>query len=228
MSEGGRRVLVVVAKQYEVAAVCKETAGTGPETAVGPYCAQTALTAVAELAVVAGGVGPAAAAAATATMLALRGPFDFVVSAGIGGVFPDRGVDLARIVVADSIVAADLGLHHDEGFMSGERMGWAPASFTPDPAFVEQAVAAGAAPGLTLSVSGMTGTDERGRELASVYPTALAEAMEGAAVASTAIAWGVPFGEVRAISNHVGRFDQSTWTKQEALAALSEFVAAVF
>jgi futalosine hydrolase len=51
--------------------------------------------------------------------------------------------------------------------------------------------------------------------------------MEGAGVLAAAQLAGVPFGEVRAISNAVGPRDRSTWQIPLALQSLGTAIAAV-
>ena len=74
----------------------------------------------------------------------------------------------------------------------------------------------------------MTGTTERAAELAVRYPRAVAEAMEGYGVIEATrrdyqrSGRDVPFAEVRAISNIIGRRDRSTWNIPRAFDALAE------
>ncbi|MFC7306360.1 futalosine hydrolase [Streptomyces monticola] len=172
------------------------------------------------------GVGPAAAAAGTATALttaALRGePYDLVVSAGIGGGFPPDA-PLGSLVVADAVVAADLGAETAEGFVPVTELGFGTVVHTPPPALVRAAAAAtGARTGTVLTVSTVTGTAARCAELKARHPRAVAEAMEGFGVAEAAAAHGVPVLEVRAVSNAVGPRDRAAWRIGEALSALTE------
>jgi futalosine hydrolase len=48
----------------------------------------------------------------------------------------------------------------------------------------------------------------------------VAEAMEGFGVATAAAGAGVPFAELRAISNLVGPRDRAAWRLEDAFAAL--------
>ncbi|MEU1850357.1 futalosine hydrolase [Streptomyces sp. NPDC019990] len=172
------------------------------------------------------GVGPALAAVSTASALtaaALRGsPYDIVVSAGIGGGFqPDAPV--GSLVVADEIVAADLGAETPDGFLPVTDLGFGTVRHRPPEELVRLvAGAVGARTGAVLTVSTVTGTAERAAVLRERHPTALAEAMEGFGVAEAAAAHGVPVLEVRAVSNPVGPRDRAAWRIPEALAALSE------
>ncbi|NBE55760.1 futalosine hydrolase [Streptomyces boluensis] len=174
---------------------------------------------------VAVGVGPAAAAAGTATALttaALRGePYGLVVSAGIGGGF-QPAAPVGSLVVADAIVAADLGAETGEGFLPVTELGFGTVTHTPPAALVRAAAAAcGARTGTVLTVSTVTGTARRAAELSGRHPGAVAEAMEGFGVAEAAAAHGVPVLEVRAVSNPVGPRDRAAWRIGDALAALT-------
>ena len=176
--------------------------------------------------VIAVGVGPGLAAASTASVLTaavLQGnPYDLVVSAGIGGGFqPEASV--GSLVVADEIVAADLGAETGDGFVSVTELGFGRVRHHPPEDLVRLVGdAVGARTGAVLTVSTVTGTAERARALRGRHPTALAEAMEGFGVAEAAAAHGVPVLEVRAISNPVGPRDRAAWRIPDALAALTE------
>ncbi|WP_327355296.1 futalosine hydrolase [Streptomyces sp. NBC_01304] len=175
--------------------------------------------------VLAAGVGPAAAAVATATALA-KAPndrrYDLVISAGIGGGF-QPAAPVGSLVVADRIVAADLGAETAEGFVPVTDLGFGSIAHDPPADLVRRLVAAaGGAAGTVLTVSTVTGTAERAAELAARHPGALAEAMEGFGVAEAAAAHGLPVLEVRAISNPVGPRDRAAWRIGDALAALTE------
>ncbi|MFD4744904.1 futalosine hydrolase [Streptomyces rubiginosohelvolus] len=181
--------------------------------------------------VLAGGAGPAAAAAATAFALAsgasasgasASAPYGLVVSAGIGGAFTPV-TPLGSLVVADGIVAADLGAETADGFLPVTALGFGRDRFTPPPALVRAVAAAtGAAAGPVLTVSTVTGSAERAGALLAAHPGALAEAMEGFGVAEAAARADVPVLEVRAVSNAVGPRDRDAWRIGDALAALTD------
>ncbi|MEU4208407.1 futalosine hydrolase [Streptomyces sp. NPDC026206] len=176
--------------------------------------------------VLAAGVGPAAAAAGTATALtaaALAGePYDLVISTGIAGGFA-AAVPVGAVVVSDAIVSADLGAQSSAGgFLSVAELGFGSITHEVPEALVRTvARATGAVRGDVLTVSTATGTAERAAELAQRHPGAVAEGMEGFGVAEAARAHGVPALELRAVSNAIGPRDRSTWRIGEALGALS-------
>jgi futalosine hydrolase len=175
---------------------------------------------------IAGGVGPVAAAVSTAMALG-GGEYDLVVSAGIAGGFPGRA-RIGELVVADSVRWADLGAATEEGFLDLAGLGLAGGEVLTATA---RDWAAAALPdarlGQILTLATMTGTDRRGTELAAAHPEALAEAMEGYGVAWAAKAAGVPWVEIRAISNLIGRRDRSTWNIPAAFATLRAAFAAL-
>ncbi|MDH6577588.1 futalosine hydrolase [Kitasatospora sp. MAP5-34] len=169
--------------------------------------------------VLVGGVGPAAVAAATANVLA-RHRYELVVSAGIAGGFVPHA-PIGSVVVAEEIVAADLGAETPTGFEDVARLGFGTVRHTPSPAAVALAAEAlGATAGTVLTVSTVTGSAERAAELAARHPGAAAEAMEGFGVAEAAALNGLPVFEIRAVSNAVGPRDRSAWRIGEALGAL--------
>ncbi|KAB2973381.1 futalosine hydrolase [Streptomyces sp. SS1-1] len=176
--------------------------------------------------VIAAGVGPALAAASTATALttaALDGrPFALVVSAGIAGGFAPYA-PVGSLVVADEITAADLGAETPDGFLPVTELGFGTVTHRPPETLVRAvASATGARPGAVLTVSTVTGTATRAARLRERHPTALAEAMEGFGVAEAAAAHGTPVLELRAVSNPVGPRDRAAWRIGDALAALAE------
>lgn len=171
--------------------------------------------------VLAGGAGPAAAAASAAYALAAT-CYDLVISAGIGGGFAPSAPP-GSLVVASAIVAADLGADTPDGFLPVTALGFGRDRFAPPPALVrETAAATGARTGEILTVSTVTGTAERAAALIAAHPGALAEAMEGFGVAEAAGLRGVPVLEIRAVSNAVGPRDRDAWRIGDALLALTE------
>ncbi|MFM9329554.1 futalosine hydrolase [Paenibacillus mesotrionivorans] len=176
------------------------------------------------------GVGMAAATAGAALA---AGGYTLAVSAGIGGGFPGQA-PVGSVVIADAIIAADLGAETPEGFRTARELGFGSNRL---PAQAElgaklQAVLAERFPGrrvLTgpvLTVSTATGTAPTAAAWERRHPGAAAEAMEGYGVACAASLFGLPCMEVRGISNAVGPRDRTAWRIGEALQALEEAFAA--
>jgi futalosine hydrolase len=155
-----------------------------------------------------------------------KSEYDLVVSAGIGGGFIGRA-DVGSLVVADEIIAADLGAQTPEGFRSLDELGLGFTRIQVDRVLVTRVAEALQASGLpiitgpVLTVSTVTGTASTATELAARVPGATAEGMEGFGVATAARNWGVPILEIRAISNLVGPRDRAAWRIDEALDLLA-------
>ena len=184
------------------------------------------------------GVGPAVAGAATARLLALAEaagrPYRAVLSAGIAGGFAGR-VTVGGTVLATRSVAADLGAESPEGFIPVDELGM-PAELLgggvavpADPGLLGALRTAlpAATVGAVLTVSTVTGTAASTAALADRHPDAVAEAMEGYGVAVAATQAGLPFAELRTVSNPIGPRDRWSWRMREAFAALTAAAAAL-
>lgn len=172
-----------------------------------------------------GGVGVAAAAAATSAALA-RGRYDVVISTGIAGGFAP--VPLGATVIATAVVQADLGAEDGSGFLPLSALGLGSERHDLDPALGRQLAArTGALCGAVLTVSTVTGSAATAAARRERCPDAVAEAMEGAGVLAAAQRHGVAFAEVRTVSNAVGPRNRDAWQIGPALTALGRAVAAM-
>lgn len=211
------RVLVVTAVEAEQAAIQRGLQAGG--RSLGRFR------------VIAGGVGPASAAASTAYALALAEaesrPYGLVLSAGIAGGFSGQA-PLGSLVVASRVIAADLGAESADGFLSVDELGFGSAqiaAFEPWSSRLATALREASLPVVTgpvLTASTVTGTAATAEQWSRRYPGAAAEAMEGFGAATAAEQRGVPFVELRAISNAVGPRDRASWKIKEAFAALEQ------
>lgn len=175
--------------------------------------------------IVVGGVGPAAAAAAASSALA-RTPYQLALCAGIGGGFTP--LRIGDIAVASSVAFADLGAEDGDAFIPLSELGFGTAHYDVEPRLsVELTDVANGHLGTILTVATVTGADATAAAHRARFPDAVAEGMEGAGVAAAAFLHGVPFAELRAISNTVGRRDRASWDIPAALAALGAALAAV-
>jgi futalosine hydrolase len=168
------------------------------------------------------GVGVAAAAAGTARLLA-TGDYDAVICVGIGGGFADR-ISPGGTAIGTESIAADLGADSPDGFIPLSELGFGADRHPADADLVEalQAALPHAVAGPILAVSTVTGTAAGTSAIRQRHPDAVAEAMEGFGVVTAAAGAGVPFAEIRTISNLVGPRDRGAWRITEALAALGE------
>ena len=231
MTPAPPRLLVVTAVAPEAAAVLRGVEAALPQAGPtevrlpGGYLLQRR----GPVDVLAAGVGPAAAAAGTATALATA-DYALAVSAGIAGGFAPAA-PLGCAVVAEAIVAADLGAQTPDGFATVTDLGFGRVCHrTAHAEPVARRLRDAGLPtalGPVLTVSTVTGSAERAAELTARHPGAVGEAMEGFGVAEAAAAHGTPVLELRAVSNAVGPRDRAAWRIGEAFATLERIFAAL-
>ncbi len=170
------------------------------------------------------GVGPIAAAANTAAILA-NTEYDLVVSMGIAGGFIGQAA-IGTTVVATECVAADLGAETPDGILSLDELGLGFTRIGVETSLAERVTNSLQSAGLSVSmgpiltVSTATGTAATAEALAERVPGAVAEAMEGFGVAIAAQYRDIPVLEIRSISNAIGPRDRSAWRIKDALDAL--------
>ena len=101
-------------------------------------------------------------------------------------------------------------------------LGWGPIRYELDDRIASEiARRAKGMLGSVLSVSTVTGSQARADQLHTTHPDAVAEAMEGIGVYAAATQAGIPFAEIRTISNRVGPRRREEWRITEALASLA-------
>ncbi len=180
-------------------------------------------------------------AAHSLTCLLEAGCPRLVVQMGVAGAFAPSGLQVGDLAVATSETYADLGVDSPEGWQSAEVFaeplavvgGFARHNTFPlDPGLVEAAARvfrAGAWSGETprvrtgpfLTASQVTGTSA-GAVLLAARWDGIAESMEGAAAAHVCGLYGVPFLEVRGISNLLVDRDRGSWKVEEAAGLAAE------
>jgi futalosine hydrolase len=214
------RLLIVTAVPAERDAVLRELPGEPASGELAGLPVSRTATPAGLVDVVAGGVGPVAAALSAAALLAAAG-YDLVLAAGVAGGFAP--LQAGELAVADRVAFADLGAElADGGFTALPDLGLGEIDLTPDPTLTRLlADRTGGVTGTVLTVSTVTGSRTRADRLRHDHPGAVAEAMEGAGVAMAAGRAGVRFGELRAVCNPVGPRDRASWRLAEALAALA-------
>jgi len=188
-----------------------------------------------------GGMGKVNAAHAATLMIAEFSP-DALLVFGVGGAYPASGAMVGDIALAEVEIAGDEGVLTHEGFKDMEYIG-IPALktatsviFTTYPAsepLLKQALRSlpassesgrtGIHSGQFVTLSTCTGTTARARELEERYH-GLCENMEGAAAAQVAELHGIPWLEVRGISNIVEDRDTQKWDIPKAAMACQKAV----
>jgi len=173
-----------------------------------------------------------------------------VLQVGVAGAFP-RGEDGASARVGDIVVAtqeiySDTGSSSPRGWLSAAELGLPVARvdglelggcFLLDTGLVQGAIAAieregwpeprpRVVSGPCVTSSRITGLLAEGEEMVRRWG-AVAESMEGAAAAHVCSLYGVPFLEVRGISNMVVDRDRDSWQVDRAVAVAARAALAI-
>ena len=179
------------------------------------------------------GFGPIAAAARTAGLLA-AGPPTTVLLVGIAGSFDDR-LKLGGACWFQRVACHGVGVGTGGELLPAGQLGW--PHWPGDPAAGTAAVGdelplvvpvtggqgyepAGA--GLLLSACAASATAADAAVRREQFPAAVAEDMEGFAVALACRLAGVSCQIIRGISNRVGDRDKANWQVEPALRAAAE------
>jgi futalosine hydrolase len=171
------------------------------------------------------GFGPVAAAARTAALIAAQAP-SRVLLVGIAGRL-DARLDIGAAYRFDRVACYGVGAGSGDGFVPAEALGWRQwPGDPPDPAaavgdMIELPAHVGGVPahGLLLTACTASATAEDVLRRMKLFPAAVAEDMEGFAVALACRLAGVPLTIIRGISNTAGDRDHARWRVPEALAA---------
>ena len=163
-----------------------------------------------------------------------------VIQVGVGGAFPGAGLPVGSLAVAVEEVALDSGLLTAEGVRGMEALGFPllPGDpprwdvFPTDPALTALlADASGATRARFGTADAVTGDAALAARLEAARGVAV-ESMEGAAAAHACLALGLPFAELRGVSNGVGERDKGAWdlagaVRRAAEAALEALASAI-
>ncbi|ABB39982.1 futalosine nucleosidase [Oleidesulfovibrio alaskensis G20] len=234
-------LIITTATTREMEAVLKGFNGRGRVGCVLPRQGEVCASPVNErqclLAVT--GVGPVNAAFTLGRLLGEHRNIDGVISLGIAGTFDPDAAPLGSTVLATRETWADYGLYTAQGV---DPMGigfgqtddavnpvWNSIELNPAPAL---AVLQLTPPPLcrtggSLTVAAASGTAERACAMRQTHH-ALTENMEGFALALGCLRQGVPFLELRTVSNVVGSRAAHDWAVDDAFASLGQAARALF
>ncbi len=189
-----------------------------------------------------GGMGKVNAAHAATLLLSQFTPSALIIF-GIGGAYPSSGAQIGDIAVAKEEIAGDEGVLTGDGFKDAEYIGiplvktTSSVVYTTYPApddllkctlhvLKSRQNAATVHAGTFVTLSTCTGTAARAAELEQRYH-GLCENMEGAAAAQVAELHGVPWLELRGISNIVEDRNPAAWDIPRAANAVQNAVLQV-
>lgn len=238
-SPAPRRPLLVVlatAKEYRAA-----LSGLGAPAPAGPGETVRWRRGGRDMLVLVTGVGPVAAALAVGRAIGAAGrELGGVVNLGIAGSFDLAVLPLGGLVAATAEIFPEYGLRGPDD-VDARGLAFPQAVVAGHDVYdclaLAPPAAAASALGLTLpedavagpclTVAGVSAAADRAAFLAGRYG-ALAESMEGFAVALAGAASGLPVLELRAISNRVGARPPADWDLPGAFAALGRAAARLF
>jgi len=187
------------------------------------------------------GVGKANAAAATTALIAACQPAALVMI-GCGGAYPGSGLEIGDLALATCEIYGDEGVQTPNGFLDMEALDLPLVEKRGQRLFNRFPIAADllglAAPVLTdaaeatghrlsegpfVTVSTCSGSSLAGAELAR-RTGGICENMEGAAAAQVCVLHGLPFLELRGISNLVEDRDLSRWDLKRGAEAAQQAI----
>lgn len=201
------------------------------------FDALTGLVGGQEVVLCAAGVGKINAAAATAILIERYRP-RLVINTGCAGAYQGSGLAIGDLALATSEILGDEGAITSAGWLGLEEMGLPSLvregrryyhEIPLSPSAGERALLLAGRRGIPLArgrfvtLSACSGSLSRGEELAGRYG-ALAENMEGGAVALVCLRYGVECLEIRGISNRVEERNLESWDLPRAVAAAQGFV----
>lgn len=178
------------------------------------------------------GFGAIVAAARTAQLITERRP-QRVLLVGIAGRYADT-LAIGRAYAFERVACHGVGAGSGGGFVPAEAMGWnqwpgdavaATAAIGDMLPCSSGTLPAAARAGLLLSACAASADDDDVRSRLELWPDAVAEDMEGFAVAAACRLAGVPLDIVRAISNTAGDRDTSRWQIEAAACAAADLAA---
>lgn len=157
-----------------------------------------------------------------------------VLQFGIGGAYVGSFLSVGMVALASAEVHVDCGAGRGEAWRDLEALGF-PLLTGPPPRYNEiptdAALTAAVAerlrlPAVRFATSERVTEDLDEAERLQRRHDVSIESMEGAAAAQVCLALGVPFAELRAVSNIVGERDRAAWDVRGAVRGANEAVAA--
>lgn len=232
-------ILLVCSVETEAAPIRERLIDAAPVEIPSKHCAKGNLDGKQAVLLV-GGMGKTNAGHSIGALLA-RHSVRSIVGFGVAGAYRSSGLKAGELAVAASEVYGDEGVRTPAGWISSREIGIPLAEcgertlyneFRTDPellAWAERRLdAAGhrVKVGPFVTVSCCSGTADAGDALAERFG-AICETMEGAAYAHAAALEGIPYLEIRGISNLVEDRDLSAWRISEAAEAAAAAVRAL-
>ncbi len=218
------RLLVVVAWPTEAGAILRAL-GLDPDPP--PFWVRRALAPGCDLAI--SGISKANAAGCVAHLASPDGDLG-ILDVGLAGLLPGSGARLGDLVLATTSVFADEGIRIPAGFQTFREMGFGLLDEQDEvpitPAWHSRLSRLVDREGVIATVSTCSGTDARAVDVRD-RTSGVCEACEGAAAGLVARRLGLPYAELRVLSNTTGDRERQRWEAGKALERLGEVIARI-
>ena len=151
---------------------------------------------------------------------------DRVIQFGIGGAFRESGLHIGQVAVATQETHMDTGVGLEDTWQDMRTVGFSLLGgyYNTLPVDRELTAEVSSVTGALSHPFGtsetITGSESHATTLHKRFGVAV-ESMEGAAAAQVCAAFGVPFAELRGISNIVGERDKTKWDIRSAVEAVN-------
>jgi len=214
------RLLIVAATEMEIlplVSAMQRTSDRGPRTTTYTHAGHDVVVLTTDVGMV--------ATAAWCSAVMCGETFDLALNFGLCGSF-DRTLDTGRVVHVVSDRLAELGAEDGDGFLSIDDL-----QLPAEHEFMNANPPAIAALSQLPVVSAITVNTVHGsdRSIAAVVDRCApqVESMEGAAFMFACQMHGLPFAQVRAVSNVVERRNRRGWKIMDAIASLNDSAVAI-
>ena len=152
-----------------------------------------------------------------------------VIQFGIAGAYPNSGLAITEVVVANTDMHIDTGVKTDDTWQDMQKMGFSLLVkdksyyniFPTNQALTNELSKLGLKSVSFASSETVTGSHSDALRIEQSLSVAV-ESMEGAAAAQVCLALDTAFAEIRAISNIVGQRDKSKWQIEQAIITLNK------
>lgn len=227
MKKESRNILIIAATPFEIAPL---TEWLQQHYSPGPGTAWRSADGHLQIRVELCGIGLVATSFNLGRLLSSHS-FDCILQLGIAGAYPTGKLSLGDVVYVSTDRIADLGARDPEGnFLSLHHIGLAEPSAAVIPAtppaaaqhFLQTLPAA-----QSLSVNHISGDPARQDHFELDKDLPLIESMEGAAFHYACHTAGLPFIQIRSISNWVEPRDKSRWQMKTAIENLNKTAIAL-
>ena len=220
------RLLIVAATEPEIAPLAarlrvREATARPAAGAFGGHAVDVLIT----------GVGMVATAARTAHALS-RQRYDLAFNFGVGGSF-DPALHRRQVVHVVSDRLAELGAQDGDQFLTAQQLKLVGSEEFPfsggllvNPAPPDSEALRGLPEVSAITVSTVHGDETAIAEVRARFNPQI-ESMEGAAFMYACLIAGVPFAQVRAISNAVERRNRAAWDLEGAIESLGQSAVAI-